>query len=70
MDKLICFLEKATTIAADPRMTQYQKDVRLAELMTDMERIYKIPMFRNEQWEKDNEYISTIYREISNMRKL
>ena len=70
MDKLICFLEKATKIVADPRMTQYQKDVRLAELMTDMERIYKIPMFRNEQWEKDNEYISTIYREISNMRKL
>ena len=70
MDKLICFLEKATKIVADPRMTQYQKDVRLAELMTNMERIYKIPMFRNEQWEKDNEYIITIYREISNMRKL
>ena len=70
MDKLICFLEKATKIAADPRMTQYQKDVRIAELMTDMERIYKIPMFRNEQWEKENEYIITIYREISRMRSI
>ena len=70
MDKLICFLEKATKIVADPRMTQYQKDVRLAELMTDMERIYKIPMFRNEQWEKENEYIITIYREISRMRSI
>lgn len=70
MDKLICFLEKATKIAADPRMTQYQKDMRIAELMTDMERIYKIPIFRNEQWEKENEYIITIYREISRMRSI
>ena len=70
MDKLICFLEKATKIAADSQMTQYQKDVRIADLMTDMERIYGIPMLRNEQWERENGYIITIYREISNMRNL
>lgn len=70
MDKLICFLEKATKIANDPYVDQHQKDVRIAELMTVIERRYGIPMFRNEQWEKDNSYVISIYRQISNMRKL
>lgn len=70
MDKLICFLEKATVITDDPYMTQYQKDVRIAELMTIMERRYNIPMLRNEQWEKDNSYVISVYKAISNMRKL
>lgn len=70
MDKLICFLEKATAITDDPHMTQYQKDVRIAELMTVMERRYEIPMFRNKAWETNNSYVISVYREISNMRKL
>ena len=70
MDKLICFLEKATKIVDDPYVDQHQKDVRIAELMTVIERRYEIPMFRNEQWEKDNSYVISIYRQISNMRKL
>lgn len=70
MDKLPCFLEKATKIADDQYMSQDQKDVRLAGLMTDMERRYEIPMFRNKQWETNNSYVISVYREISNMRKL
>lgn len=70
MDKLICFLEKATKIANDPYVDQHQKDVRIAELMTVMERRYGIPMFRNEQWERDNSDIISVYRKISGMRKL
>ena len=70
MDKLVYFLEEATKIAADIHLSQYQKDVRLAELMTAMERRYGIPMFRNEQWEIDNSYVISVYREISSMRKL
>lgn len=70
MDKLICFLEKATAITDDPHMNQEQKDVRIAGLMTDMERRYEIPMLRNEQWEKDNSYVISVYRKISDMRKL
>lgn len=70
MDKLICFLEKATKIVGDPYMSQDQKDVMLAELMTIMERRYEIPMFRNEQWEINNSYVISVYREISNMRKI
>jgi len=70
MDKLICFLEKAIKIATNPNMSQDQKDVWLAELMTAMERRYEIPMLRNEQWEKDNSYVISVYRKISDMRKL
>lgn len=70
MDKPIRFFEKATMIEADPYLTQDQKDVKLAGLMTAMELKYAIPMLRNEQWEKDNPSVIHIYREISNMRKI
>lgn len=70
MDKLIRFFEKAVKIDADPNMTRDRKDVLLAGLMTDMERIFEIPMFRDEQWERDNHCVISTYREISNMRKL
>ena len=69
MDKPIRFFEKATMIEADPYLTQDQKDVRLAQLMTTMEQKYKIPMFRDTQWDKENGSVIRIYREISNMRK-
>ena len=68
MDTLIHLFEKATMIEADNSMNQDQKDLRLAQLMTAMERKYEIPMLRNEQWE--NPFVIRIYREISNMRSL
>ena len=70
MDTLTRFYRKAIWIDANSHLTQYQKDSELAELMTAMERIYKIPMLRNEQWERDNSDIISIYRKISDMRKL
>ena len=70
MDNLARYYKKAIKIYTDPSMTEDQKDVRLAELMTSMERVYKIPMLRNEQWNKDNPYIICIYHEISNMRSI
>lgn len=70
MDTLIHLFEKATMIEADNSMNQDQKDLRLAQLMTAMERKYEIPMLRNEQWERDNPFVIRIYREISNMRSL
>jgi hypothetical protein len=70
MGELICFFKKAIEINKNPHLTQDQKDKRLSELMTDMERVYNIPMLRNEQWERDNGYVISIYREISNMRNL
>lgn len=70
MDKPIRFFEKATMIEADPYLTRDQKDLRFGQLMTEMERKYKIPMLSNEQWEKENGSVILIYREISNMRKI
>ena len=70
MDTLIHLFEKAAMIEADNSMNQEQKDLRLAQLMTAMERKYNIPMLRNEQWERDNPFVIRIYREISNMRSL
>ena len=70
MDNLTYFLEKAEKIDSDSHLTRYQKDVKLAGLMTDMERMYGIPMFRNKEWERDNCNVISIYLKISNMRNL
>ena len=70
MDNLLNVFEKAVLIEAGTHLTQDQKDLQLAQLMTAMEIKYKIPMLRDEQWERDNHQIIRIYREISNMRKL
>ena len=70
MDQLVRFFEKATLIEASSYLSQDQKDIGLASLMTSMEQRYKIPMFRDESWEKENQQVIRVYREISNMRKL
>lgn len=55
-------------MAAD--LSDYKRDVKLAELMTKMERHYRIPLLRNPEWEKQNPEIIALYRQISNSRKL
>ncbi|MBH0175754.1 hypothetical protein IHV09_19455 [Fictibacillus sp. 23RED33] len=39
-----------------------KKDKKLAELMTEMEQVYQIPMLRNEDWEKENKRVIALYR--------
>jgi hypothetical protein len=51
-------------------LSSNRKAVKLSELMTELERIFKIPMLRNEEWEKKNKAIVTLYRNISISRKL
>ena len=70
MDKLFDFFKRADVVDTDSDLTQFQKDKKLAEIMTEMERVYKIPIFRNLEWEKNNHKVIRTYREISNMRKL
>lgn len=70
MDNLKDVFEKAVLTEANTHLTQDQKNLQLAQLMTAMESRYKIPMLRDEQWERENPLIIHIYREISNMRKL
>lgn len=45
--------------------SQDKKDKKLAELMTEMEQVYNIPMLRNEEWERENKRVIALYRRMS-----
>lgn len=47
-----------------------EKNRRLAALMTEMEREFRIPVLRNEAWEKGNKEVIALYRKISISRTL
>jgi hypothetical protein len=51
-------------------LTDDQKDVKFASLMTLMEGLYKIPMVRNAEWEQKNKAVIALYRKISLSRDL
>ncbi|HDX9577671.1 TPA: hypothetical protein ROX88_001168 [Bacillus pseudomycoides] len=47
-----------------------EKTLKLSNLMTEMERTYKIPLLQNVQWEKENPAVIAMYRKISMSREL
>jgi len=47
---------------------QEVKNSKQSDLMTRMERHYKIPALRNEEWEKENKAIIAMYRKIARSR--
>ena len=47
-----------------------QKDKMLSNLMTDLEKAYRIPIIKNEGWEKENEEVHALYFKISTSRSL
>lgn len=47
-----------------------RRDVRLANLMTEMEGTFGIPMLQNLDWEAQHPEEIELYREISNARVL
>lgn len=49
---------------------QPRKDILLADLMTEMEKQFKIPMLRNEEWERENVKVIAMYRKLSITRTL
>jgi DNA invertase Pin-like site-specific DNA recombinase len=49
---------------------QPKKDILLAGLMTEMERQFKIPMLRNEEWERENKKVIAMYRKLRITRTL
>lgn len=51
------------------QLDQMDKDRRYAELMTDLEHKFKIPMMHSEAFEKKNPDIMRIYRQISDSRE-
>lgn len=44
------------------------KDKKLSDLMTEMEKEYQIPMIRKAEWEKENRKVIALYRKISMSR--
>jgi len=49
---------------------KWKRDYALADLMTDMEREYKIPMINSETFNKMNYDVMTLYKKISMSRGL
>ncbi len=47
-----------------------QRDLRLAALMTELERKYRIPALKNDEWESANPAVAEFYREVSKARAL
>ena len=51
-------------------LSDEQKDVEYKSLMSEMEYEFKVPVLRDEQWEKDNRAVIALYRKIAKSRKL
>lgn len=51
-------------------LTDRQKDLKLAELMVDIESAFSIPMIKNEAWNEGHEAVVELFNRISNSRKL
>ena len=47
-----------------------ERDYRLAALMTEMERKFRIPTFESAPWESANPDVADLYREVSYARAL
>jgi hypothetical protein len=62
--------ERYEEILHSDDLNSKEKTMELADLMTDMEYEFKIPMLRNEEWEKDNKKVIALYRKISMSRDL
>ncbi|WP_018130181.1 hypothetical protein [Effusibacillus pohliae] len=47
----------------------YERDIRLAELMTLMENHFRIPLWRDEEYYRQNPDVIEFYRSVSFSRK-
>jgi len=48
----------------------WERNRRLSELMTMMEKEYRIPLLRDPEWEKKNRAVIALYRKISMSRTM
>ena len=62
------FESRYEEIMRDPSVRQ--RELRLGELMTEMEGVFKIPMLKNTTWEKENPQVIELYRKVSDSRNL
>jgi len=49
---------------------QTLKDKRLAQLMTDLEHAYSIPILNNEEYNRKNPFVVSLYRAVSEARNI
>lgn len=45
-----------------------ERDKAIAELMSEMEKAFRIPMIRNQEWEQENRKVIALYRKLSMSR--
>lgn len=50
-------------------MSDYDKSVKFARIMTEMEHTYHVPLLRNVAWEQENRAVIALYRKISMSRR-
>lgn len=62
------FESRYEEIMRDPSVRQ--REIRLGELMTEMEGVFKIPALKNTTWEKENPQVIELYRKVSDSRDL
>lgn len=51
-------------------LSSEKKNKKLADLMTEMEQVFRIPMLKNNEWESENRSVIALYRKISLSRTL
>ena len=51
-------------------LTNDQKAVKFADLLTEMERSHKVPMLRNPEWESRKKAAIALFRKISLSRAI
>ncbi|HLR68222.1 hypothetical protein [Virgibacillus alimentarius] len=49
-------------------INMFQRDLRLTALMTDLEKAYKIPIINDAFFNKRNEEVMKLYRDVANHR--
>ncbi|MBP2258437.1 hypothetical protein [Virgibacillus alimentarius] len=49
-------------------INMFQQDLRLTALMTDLEKAYKIPIINDAFFNKRNEEVMKLYRDVANHR--
>ena len=50
-------------------LTDRKKDLKLAELMMDMESAFSIPMIKDKAWNEGNKDVIELFQQVSNSRK-
>ena len=68
MEDLKKFNEKFEEIKNNNNLSANKKGIEYARLMTELEKVYNIPMIQNEEFDNLQEDVKNLYLKISNAR--